>query len=121
MTGARLTEDDLLVAEWKQLRSEITHWEEESQDFGGYDGSTRFWCTAAIFDIYWVAQKGVKEKKYQCYLTEDLELTGFREKLPFVATYEWKVALAEKLQWQEVVNQILKETTGSQPGLFEDL
>jgi len=115
-----LTETDLLNADWKQLRTEITGWQEEDQNFCGYDGSTRFWCSAAIFDVYWVGQKELNQAHYECYLTEDLELTGFREKLPFSVSYEWKVMLAEKLHWRDVVAEILSETSGSQLGLFED-
>lgn len=95
-------------------------WEEENQNFSGLDGSTRFWCSAAIFDIYWVAQRELKADKFECYLTEDIELTGFKGKLPFTVSYQWKVQLAEKLQWRHVVNQVLNERSGSQLGLFED-
>jgi len=116
----QLKRDDLLVADWKQLRSQIMGWQEESQNFNGFDGSTRFWCTDAIFDIYWVAQREMEDEKYECYLTEDLELTGFKETLPFKVTYEWKQALAEKLQWRDVVHQILTEASGNQLELFED-
>jgi len=112
--------DDLLVVDWKQLRSQVVSWQEEGQQFNGFDGSTRFWCTDAIFDIYWVAQRELKDEKYGCYLTEDLELTGFKEALPFQVSYEWKVRLAEKLQWRDVVEQILSEASASQLELFED-
>ena len=115
----RIIRDDLLSADWKQLRSQIIGWEEEGQHFCGFDGSTRFWCADAIFDIYWVAQRELKDENYECYLTEDLELTGFKESLPFKVSYEWKVRLAETLEWRDVVEQILSEASSSQLDLFE--
>ncbi|MFT6435346.1 MAG: hypothetical protein ACJAVI_003401 [Candidatus Azotimanducaceae bacterium] len=115
-----ICENDLLAADWKQLRSESMSWQEENQSLSGFDGSTRFWCSAAIFDVNWVAQRVLKEDQFECYLTEDLALIGFKEKLPFTVSYEWKVKLAEKLQWRHVVNQVLSKKSVSQLGLFED-
>jgi hypothetical protein len=66
-----ICENDLLAADWKQLRSESMGWQEENQGLSGFDGSTRFWCSAAIFDVYWVAQRELKEDRFECYLTED--------------------------------------------------
>ena len=113
-----LSKESLLNCNWKQLRSEIVEW--NAEDVDGYDGSTRFWCREAIFDIYWVAERAEgEEKRYEVYLTEDLELTGFKASLPFRVNLDWKISLAEHLNWRGAVVQVLKNSKDTQLDMFE--
>ena len=105
---------DLFHSKWHELRSELSAWEDYEECF---DGLTRFWCKEAVFEVYWVAER-IDKSKYKIYLTEDLELVGFKSPLKEKPSLEWKNKLAEALCWREIATAVISEATGSQLELF---
>jgi hypothetical protein len=54
------------------------------------------------------------------YLTEDLQLAGFKMRLSYQPSIEWKRTLAVNLGWQQRAKEILRELTGTQMELFKE-
>ena len=110
----RVSKQDLLGAEWKELRSEIHEWDDGESC---YDCLTRYWCPLAVFEVYWTAER-TNPAEHDIYLTEDLQLAGFREPLDFIASDEWKRELATRLNWYESARVILVQIKNKQYDLF---
>lgn len=103
---------------WKELRTELHEWD-DGEDIEGFDCLTRYWCPDAVFEIYWVAERE-DDGDYSVYLTEDLQLAGFKTRLSYQPSLEWKRAFAVKLGWQHRAKDILRELAGTQMELFKD-
>ena len=99
--------DDLLVANWRELRSEVSVWDADDDDKEGFDGYTRFWCPEAVFDVYWVAER-LNSSEVALYLTSDMLLTGFKSPLTFEVSGELMVELAKKIHWERVATAALR-------------
>jgi len=99
----RLSQQDLLSAQWKELRCEVHEWDDGES---GYDCLTRCWCPLAVFEVYWIAER-TSVAEYDLYLTDDLRLAGFTEPLDFLATDEWMRELATRLNWYDSARVIL--------------
>jgi hypothetical protein len=96
------------VSEWKELRSEVSEWDDHEEEIHGFDGFTRFWCKHAVFDVYWVAE-GRMPGKMTAYLTSDVMLTGFREPLPFECDNDLLVTLAQHVGWARAAQNALQQ------------
>ena len=107
MGGTVVSEQQLLGASWRELRSEVAPWDREDTDTEGYDGFSRFWCPEAVFDVYWVAER-ISTSEVALYLTSDMLLTGFKAPLPFAVTGEYLVSLAKKIHWERVATLALR-------------
>tara|TARA_R110002072_G_scaffold1598_5_gene13574 strand:- start:914 stop:1270 length:357 start_codon:yes stop_codon:yes gene_type:complete len=118
MAEPGLDPDHLLTAAWMELRTELHQWD-DLEEIEGYDCLTRYWCSDAVFEIYWVAEREV-DNEYSVYLTEDLQLAGFKTRLNHQPSIEWKRALAVKLGWQQRAKEILRELSGTQMELFKE-
>lgn len=111
---------DVLDAEWKLLRIEISE-HDEAGDVDVFDGYSRFWSKQAVLGAYWVAER-VGETKVRLHLTEDIELEGFHEALSFKPDVEFKRELLARCDWELVVRQIFseEEENTAQLSLFDD-
>ena len=107
----------MLAGKWQLLRIEISE-HEESGEVNGFDGYSRFWCKEAVLGAYWVAEI-VDDTKVKLYLTEDVELEGFKEALSFEPDGEFKRELLSRCNWEEVVRQLFPEEPERQLSLFE--
>jgi hypothetical protein len=116
MAKSTLNPEALFNAKWHELRTELSEWEDYAEC---YDGLTRYWCSEAVFEVYWFAEK-TGNTSYNLYLTEDLALAGFNVELSEQPNLEWKGKLAEALCWKETATAIIKEVTGNQLGLFSE-
>ncbi len=111
--------ESLIQCRWQELRTELTEWDDCGEDIQGYDCLTRYWCPSAVFEIYWTAERA-RGSGYKIYLTEDLELEGFRSSLSFEPSLRWKKELAESIHWQDRAREVLSELSGTQLELFEE-
>tara|TARA_R110002110_G_scaffold405816_1_gene625206 strand:+ start:232 stop:588 length:357 start_codon:yes stop_codon:yes gene_type:complete len=118
MAEPGLDPEQLNTSVWKELRTELHEWDED-EEIAGFDCLTRYWCPEAVFEIYWIAQREEGDE-FSVYLTEDLQLAGFKARLSYQPTIEWKRALAVKLGWQQRAKDILRELDGTQMELFKD-
>jgi hypothetical protein len=118
MADTGLDPDQLQTSDWRELRSELHEWD-DLEEIQGYDCLTRYWCRDAVFEIYWVAERD-EDGEYSVYLTEDLQLAGFKCRLSYQPSIEWKRALAVKLGWQQRAKDILCELSGTQMELFKE-
>ena len=118
MDQAALDPENLQACPWRELRTELHEWD-DGDGIEGFDGLTRYWCPEAVFEIYWVAEKE-EGGNYSVYLTEDLQLAGFKSRLAYQPSMEWKRALAVKLGWQQRAKEILRELAGTQMELFKE-
>jgi hypothetical protein len=110
----RVSRQDLLNAQWRELRCEVYEWDDGES---GYDCLTRYWCPLAVFEVYWTAER-TNAAEHEIYLTDDLQLAGFREQLDFVATDAWKRELATQLNWYDSARVILGQVENKQHDLF---
>ena len=108
--------EDLFKSKWHELRTELTEWDDYAEC---YDGLTRYWCSEAVFEVYWFAEK-TGNTTYHLYLTEDLALAGFNVELSEQPNLEWKNKLADALCWKEIAVAVIKEATANQLELFND-
>lgn len=106
MAETGLDPEQLHASLWKELRTELHEWDDE--EGVGFDCLTRYWCREAVFEIYWVAE-WEKDSEFSVYLTEDLQLAGFKTKLNYQPSIEWKRALAVKLGWHQRAKDILRD------------
>ena len=118
MAHAELDPEHLHTVNWMELRTELHEWD-DGDEIEGFDCLTRYWCSDAVFEIYWVAEKE-DSGDYSVYLTEDLQLAGFKTRLAYQPSMEWKRSLAVKLGWQQRAKDILRELSGTQMELFKD-
>ena len=118
MAQPELDPEHLHTSLWRELRTELQEWD-DGEDIAGFDGLTRYWCEDAVFEIYWVAEKGA-EGEYSVYLTEDLQLAGFKTRLAYQPSMGWKRTLAVKLGWQQRAKDILRDLSGTQMELFKE-
>ena len=118
MAQAELDRQLLNTSSWMELRTELQEWD-DGDTIEGFDGLTRYWCPDAVFEIYWVAEKE-DSGEYSVYLTEDLQLAGFKHRLAYQPSMQWKRSLAVKLGWQQRAKEILRELSGTQMELFKD-
>ena len=112
--ATRVSQQDLLNAQWHELRCEVYEWDDGES---GYDCLTRYWCPLAVFEVYWTAER-TNAAEHDIYLTDDLQLAGFREPLDFVATDAWKRELATQLNWYDSARVILGQIENKQHDLF---
>jgi hypothetical protein len=118
MAESGLDPEQLSTSVWRELRTELHEWD-DGEEFAGFDCLTRYWCPDAVFEIYWVAQHEEGDE-YSVYLTEDLQLAGFKSRLSYQPALDWKRALAVKLGWQQRAKDILRELAGTQMELFKE-
>ena len=119
MAREELTPAALLTCEWRELRTELVEWDDCEDGVEGYDGHTRYWCPDAVFEIYWIAERA-EGARFNVYLTEDLELAGFKSVLSFQPSLGWKKNLADTIHWQNRAMVILSQMKGTQLDLFEE-
>ncbi len=119
MTESRLDPEVLGKSEWVELRTELHEWDDCGDEVLGYECLTRYWCREAVFEVYWVAEKAAGED-FSVYLTDDLQLAGFKQRLSYQPTLNWKRTLATKLGWHERAKDILRELSGTQLELFKE-
>ncbi len=98
--------EQLLACPWRELRSEISAWEDVGSGLTGYDGFTRYWCPEAVFDVYWIVE-GEPAGDVTAYLTDDLVLTGFRAEISFAIEPGFLKQLAAHVGWVNSVRQVL--------------
>jgi hypothetical protein len=118
MADTGLDPEQLSTSAWKELRTELREWD-DCDEVAGFDCLTRYWCPDAVFEIYWVAERE-EGNEFSVYLTEDLQLAGFKSRLRYQPSIEWKRALAVKLGWQQRAKNILRDLTGTQMELFKE-
>ncbi len=109
---------EVLGADWRLLRIEIAE-RDDGNEPEAFDGYSRFWSKEAVLGAYWVAEK-VEETQVRLYLTEDIELEGFKSPLDFTPDIEFKRELLSRCNWEEVVQQIFPTEQERQLSLFED-
>ncbi|MBV1877038.1 MAG: hypothetical protein KUG79_05300 [Pseudomonadales bacterium] len=119
MASDKLDPGDLFNSNWRELRTEISSWDDAEAGMEGADGLTRYWCPEAVFEVYWTAER-VIGSPYQIYLTEDLTLAGFKRQLAWKPDLDWKRALAVSIGWQQDVLALLVQKSGMQLTLFEE-
>ena len=120
MARDKLDPATLLRCDWRELRTELVEWDDCEGSTEGYDGLTRYWCPDAVFEIFWVAEREQGDTRFKVYLTEDLQLAGFRAALGFKPSLGWKTDLANTIHWQDKAMLVLKQVTGTQLELFEE-
>ncbi len=113
-----LDPEQLLGGKWMELRTELHEWD-DGDELEGFDCLTRYWCQDAVFEIYWVAEKE-DNGEFSVYLTEDLQLAGFKTRLAYQPNMDWKRSLAVRLGWQQRAKDILRELSGTQMELFRE-
>ena len=118
MATPDLDPEQLQTCQWMELRSELHEWD-DNDEIEGFDCMTRYWCQDAVFEIYWVAERE-ESGEYSVYLTEDLQLAGFKHRLAYQPSMDWKRSLAVKLGWQQRAKDILRELSGTQMELFKE-
>ncbi|XOV89340.1 MAG: hypothetical protein ACFHX7_05470 [Pseudomonadota bacterium] len=107
--GLTLTSPEALFAcPWRELRSEVSVWEDVGAGLTGCDGFTRYWCPEALFDVYWIVE-GELAGDVTAYLTDDLVLTGFRAELAFAIEPAFLKQLASHVGWVKSVRQVLAQ------------
>ena len=102
-----VTKTEVLEAEWKLLRIEISEHGDEN-GVAAFDGYSRFWCKKAVLGAYWIAEQ-IDENRVRLHLTDDIELEGFRQPLSFVPDTDFKRELLQQCDWDLVIRQIFPE------------
>lgn len=95
---------EVLAAEWKLLRVEISA-HDDSSGIEAYDGFSRFWSKQAVLGAYWVAER-LDDATIRLHVTDDLELEGFQEALSFEPDDLFKQELLASFNWDEIIQEV---------------